>query len=362
MNRIYSLTIFTLCLLLFTSCELEETIDDAFVSDVDVPDTFSIDIPDALSSDIGTLSGRSSGDGDGIIEGNEIYESLRYYIHFGEQAAEIIETSLSIAAVLENSTLLRSINFTGEDGREKRMQLKDNVTKGGVNYAHEFTIIDEVTAQQALQLLWNNNPVEGISILRPFYLDQTAHADIPGVFMRIDYSENSLLYDASMTVSMVGMDPVENGDIDNIKMFVGKKGDVVEVIGNSNHPNLTILDENFTGGRNYAFVGRGNQVSNLGVIKLALPPSGTDRANILSDYSVFNVLESEILSVVDLSDATIDEILAEAQSPAFFNENGFITSGVNNQPVNFDNTFVDLTGMEPFIPNDIKNLSVAFIQ
>ncbi len=74
---------------------------------------------------------------------------------------------------------------------------------------------------------------------------------------------------------------------------------------------------------------------------------------LLETYSVYDVLASEIQSVVNLSQATIDGILVDAQSPVYFNETGFSTSGVNNQPSDLSNSLVDLSEMNPFVPNDM---------
>ena len=344
---------------LLVSCSDDEEVRSA----IDIPSTFSVDIPTPISSNTGSLSGRTSGDGDGVIEGNEIYESVRHFIYLGEQSAEIIEFTLFIAVALENENV-RSFTFIGDDDqREKRLEITENVTREGVNYQYEMTMVDTENEDKALQLLWNTDPaVSGVAIMQPYNLDRTDTEVDQNAFFRIDYTEDHSDYDAAMTVSISGATVVENGDIDNLKMFVGKRGDIVEVMGNSNHPNVTIIDNNFTGGRNYAFVGRGDESNDLGVVKLALPPSNTPTDDVLVDFSVFSVLEAEIQSAGVSDQVIIDAILVEALSPAYFNNNGFITSGPDNKPMDFSDEFVDLTGMNPFVPNDIKNLTLSFIQ
>ncbi len=328
---------------------------------ISIPDQFTIDIPEPISSNTGSPSGRTTGDGDGIVEGNEIYESLRGFIHIGDQSAQILKFTLVVAAALETSNV-SSITFSSDDdNREKRLDLTENVTRGGVTYAYEMTMFDVADNEQALQLLWNTAPTEGLGILRPFYVDRSRDDD-EDAYIRIDYSEDHPDYEATMTVTISGVEPVENGDIDNLKMFVGKNGDIVEVMGNSNHPDIVILDDNFTGGRNYAFVGRGDDAADLGVVNLALPPSSITTDDVLTDYSVFTVLEDEIQSAGLTDQTIIDAILVNAHSPAYFNNSGFITSGTDNKPASFSDSFVDLSGMSPFVPNDIKNLSIGFIQ
>ncbi|MEP1034987.1 hypothetical protein [Ekhidna sp.] len=336
--------------------------DDEVTSSIDIPAQFSVDIPQPISANAGGLSGRTSGDGDGVIEGDEIYESLRHFIKIGEGSAEIVELTLLVAVALEVQNI-RTFTFESEDdNREKRIDLVEGVTRGGVAYDYEMTMIDVADNEMALQLLWNTDPVEGVAILKPYNINRDEQTDEPNAFVRIEYSEDDATYDATMTVSIAGIQPVDNGDIDNMKMFVGKKGDIVEVMGNSNHPNIEIVDPNFTGGRNYAFVGRGDESTDLGVIKLALPPSSTTTSDVLEDFSVFAVLEAEINAVANLDQSIIDAILAEALSPAYFNNDGFITSGTDNKPASFDAAFVDLSGMNPFVPNDIQNLEIDFIQ
>ncbi|MEO1254407.1 MAG: hypothetical protein AAFY41_05915 [Bacteroidota bacterium] len=347
-----------LSLSILVSCSDDEEVS----SSIDVPSTFSVDIPQPISSNTGPLSGRTSGDGDGVIEGDEIYESVRGFIYLGEQSAEILEFALTLGATLESQNI-RSFTFDSEDdNREKRIDITDGVTRGGVSYEYEMTVVDTENEEKAIQLLWNTSPVSGVAILRPYNIDRTDEEADEDAFFRIDYTEDHPDYDAAMTVSIAGIETVENGDIDNLKMFAGKKGDIVDVMGNSNHPDITIVDENFTGGRNYAFVGRGDESTDLGVVKLALPPSATNTADVLDAYSVKAVLESEIDAVINLDQETIDAILAEALSPAYFNNNGFLTSGPDNKPASFSDAFVDLSGMNPFVPNDIKNLTLDFIQ
>ena len=356
--RVLKLSIALLSLGFFIACSSDEEPN----VDIPVPEQFSVDIPSAISSNTGSLSGRTSGDGDGVIEGDEIYESLRYFIHIGEQSAEIVEFTLQVGAVLSANNV-RSFRYDGEDdGREKRIDLNEDVTRGGVNYEYEMTMVDTENEDLALQVLWNTNPVSGLAILNPYHLDRTDLDADESAFLRIDYTEDHADYEAAMTVSIAGVVAVENGDIDNLKLFVGKNGNIVEVMGNSNHPNINIIDEDYTGGRNYAFVGGGDESTDLGVVKLALPPSDVDTDDVLVDYSVYAVLEAEINAVAEgyFTEEEINEILAEAGSPAFFNSDGFIQSEI--KPDSFSDEFVDLTGMNPFIPNDIKNLSIDFVQ
>lgn len=358
--KILKLSSLALLLLLFvgiTSCsedEIEERV-------VDIPDKFSVDIPSSISNSTGGLNDRVAGDGDGIIEGEEIYAALPHFIRLGEASAEIVEATLIIGAVLETLGINSFETDESDDGRSKRFDINENVTRGGVDYQFELTMTDVEDGELGLQLLWNSDSaVEGVGILRPYYIDRIENEDIDA-YVRINYSEDDPIYDATMTVSISGVETVDEGDIDNLKMFVGRTGDIVDVIGNSNHPNVTLIDEDFEGGRNYAFVGRGDDANNLGVVKLALPPSSVDTEDVLLTYSVYNVLEEEINAAIDLDESIIEAILAEAGSPAYFDADGFISSG-DTRPDGFTEDFVNLEGANPFVPVQIRDLTISFLQ
>jgi len=265
-----SLLLLVFAMLVATSCsEDEEEINNP----IEIPEQFAVDIPSSISNNTGGLNGRTTADGDGIIEGNEIYAALPHFIHLGEESAEIVEVTLQIGAILSINNV-RSLTFDGEDdGREKRIDINENVTRGGVSYEYEMTLVDTEEEELALQVLWNTAPVSGVAILKPYNLDRTDVDAVESAFLRIDYTEDHADYEAAMTVSIAGIATVDNGDIDNLKMFVGKNGDIVEVMGNSNHPEITIIDPDFEGDRNYAFVGRGDESTNLGVVNLWLPES-----------------------------------------------------------------------------------------
>ncbi|MEP1094233.1 MAG: hypothetical protein ABJG78_03950 [Cyclobacteriaceae bacterium] len=352
--------IFLLSSLIFLSnCGSDDSVN---TDSIIIPNSFTVDVPSSISSNTGALSGRTNGDGDGFIEGDEIYESLRGFIYVAEESAEIVEFVLDVAEELEKAEVT-SFTFTGEeDGREKRISLAQNVTKGGATFQFEMTVFDTENEDQALQLVWSANPIEGIAIINPYHLERTGGAN-PETFIRISYSENLFGYQEGMQVQIAGLEAEENGDIDNMALFVGRNGEEVDVIGNSNHPNLVIVDEGFIGGRAYAFVGRANETTNIAVVDLALPPSSaSSTTDLFEDYSVFSVLEEEIESAGIVDQTTIDAILVEAQSPAYFDATGFVTSGEANKPLDFSAIFVDLTGLTPFVPSEVQNLKISFVQ
>ena len=342
------------------SCVEDEPIQEPV--EVEFPESFSVDIPPSISSSrTGGLNGRLEGDGDGIIEGHDIYQSVPFFINIADESGKIIEFIVVIGKALETYQVTTYNFVSDDDGREKNITINHNVTKGGVDYEYEMLVYDVTDDALALQMLWNTNPVDGVAILQPYNIDRVKNVDAPNAMLKIEYSENDSDYDATMLVSISGLVTVDNGDIDNLKLFAGKKGDIVEVRGNSNHPNVHIIDPNFIGGRNYAFVGRGDEVNNIGVLNLALPPSSVSTEEVFTNYNVHDVLQDEINTVANLDQAIIDEILRETHSPAYFNETeGFITSGVGNEPSGFSSTFIDLSELVPFAPISIRDLEINF--
>lgn len=342
------------------SCVEDEPLQEPI--EVVFPESFSVDIPESISSSAkGGLNGRLEGDGDGIIEGNEIYQSVPFFINIADESGNILEFILVVGRVLETYQVTSYDFVSDDDGREKNITINHNVIKSGVDYEYEMLVYDVTDNALALQLLWNTNPVNGVAILQPYNIDRVKNVNTPNAMLKIEYSESDTDYDATMLVSISGLVTVENGDIDNLKLFAGKKGDIVEVRGNSNHPNVQIIDPNFTGGRNYAFVGRGDEVNNIGVINLALPPSSVTTEQVFTDYNVHDVLQAEINVVANLDQAIIDQILREAHSPAYFNETvGFITSGVGNEPSGFSSAFIDLSELVPFAPISVRDMEINF--
>ena len=101
----------------------------------------------------------------------------------------------------------------------------------------------------------------------------------------------------------------------------------------------------------------------MGVAKVALPPSAVDsNEGLFEEFSVLAVFEEELMSVGVTDQDLIDAILINAAAPAFFiGEEGFVSSGLNvpDIPV-FNNSFIDLSFLTPFVPRDVRDLNVTF--
>ena len=92
--------------------------------------------------------------------------------------------------------------------------------------------------------------------MNPYHIDRREDEELADTFLRIEFGQGKNDYPAFMEVSITGFPPEEDDDefLDNMKMFVGADGDIVEVYGNANFPSLQFIDPNFSEGRNYAFV------------------------------------------------------------------------------------------------------------
>ena len=183
-----------------------------------------------------------------------------------------------------------------------------------------------------------------------------------------------------MIVEIAGLPlPDENTNpfaVETLKMFVGKKGDVIDVIGNSNHPNARFNPYDYeTKGFNWAFVASGNENSDIAVAEVGLPRSSdnlTSRTAILEDNSIKNVLTREMTNFVVALYASIgitlqpDEIAAyitpylkNADAPGYFNSNGFVSGGVAPNS-NYGELETRIEVLVPYNPVDISNLAIDF--
>ena len=220
-----------------------------------------------------------------------------------------------------------------------------------------------------------------LPVFKPYNLNRDQHADAPNAIGRIEYSEKGINdYDAYMIVEMAGL-PLPSAAsqpyaVESMKMFVGKKGQIVDVIGNSNHPNakFNFLD-NETKGFDWAFVASGNTSTNIAVAEVGLPPSSadiSDRSAILVDNSIKKVLTREMTNYLVAAYATIgitlrpDEIanyltpyLKNADAPGYFNGNGFVKGGTAPNG-SYSELESRINLLAPYNPVEIRDLQIEF--
>lgn len=351
--------------LLLSSCE--QNPGPGLNEDSILPDQFGIDIPDAISFEASQFKSKSVEP----INGNIIYNHLASFIHVGESGAEIVGDIIKGIAIYEINKPM-SFSFNGDDdGRVKNLDVTEDSYFDGVTWEFELTITDaesegNADGGMALQIFWNRSPRAGIAILKPFNIDRDHDANLPDAVFRIDYTEDSDRgYDAHMMVAVSGLpvlDPLENPySMGTLKMFVGKKGDVVDVYGNSDHPNATFF--NSDSGFNWAFVASGDDNLNIGVAEVGLPASNLDepsRAVLLDTYSIKNVFTEQIYEVwPNISPESVETFLLNTSPPGYFDNHGFVKGG--ESPSNDYTLLADrLQSLSPYNPKEVANMTIVF--
>lgn len=356
--------------ILLFSCE--ENQDVKSQEDI-LPQKFSVDIPSSISSEVAggrrASLGRVSSDS---LNGDLIYLQLRTFIAVGQASSKIVEGIINGIRIYKINRVISLTYISDDDHRTKNLVVTADATFENTTWDYQLTVTDADSQSQpdggkALQIFWNNStPIEGIAIIKPYNCDRTKNANAGETMVRIDYSEMGTLgYDAQMEVRISGLplpSPLQDAyAMNTLRMFAGKKGDVVDVFGNSNHPNAVLFSKE--AGFNWAFVAAGNEAKNIGVAEVGLPPSSlnsSDRNVLLKQYSIKNVFTNGITSVWPNIDQTLlAKYLANTSAPGYFNQGGFIAGGVS-PGADWDALASRLTSMSPYNPKEISALNVTF--
>ena len=363
---------------LFASCEnndVEPQKQDYGI----LPERFKVDIPSSISKDV---SMTKSGQEDDTLSGDEIYEHLTNFIAIGEGAADIVEAVIWSIAVHKIDQVKLLTYVSDEDGREKRLVVTPDVEFDGRKWEYQLTISDVLLEGNAdkgvgMQVFWNKSKIAGICLIKPSNLNQKDDGDAKDAMFSIEYIEEEKFgYEAHMIVEISGMpltkDPFA---VDNLKMFVGKKGDMVDVYGNSNHPNAKFNYHGKESGFNWAFVASGHDTKDIGIAEVGLPASNADinsRKAILEDNSVKSVLSNEITAFfveeykqkgITLKPEEVATYIApylkNADAPGFFNKQGFVQSATS-PGADYDELATRIKDLTPYNPKAISELSVDF--
>ena len=333
-----------------------------------LPESFSVDIPDAISRSGATNARMADVD---TIKGNDIYEHLGNFIAIGESAAEIVEDIIySIATYQINRPMILTYQ-SDEDQRSKTLRVQEKIMFESQEWDYSLTITDSDSegnpdGGKAIQIFWNLHPLKGVALLKPYNIDRLNDEGLGNAIFRIDYSETGEHgYDAHMIVSIAELPlPTPLKDpfaMSTLKMFVGKKGDIVDVYGNSNHPNATF----FTGstGFNWAFVASGNEKQDIGVAEVGLPPSMLDepgRKILLEYYSIKDVFTREIYQLwPNIPEDDVQAFLYNTAAPGYFNQNGFISGGTSPGS-EYDPLVKRLDQLSPYNPKQVSQLTINF--
>lgn len=351
----------------FHQCKKDEDPQPLPTQESALPANFKVDIPSSLSN-ISNSNKRTNGD---TLKGEDIYQNLNTFIYIGEASAQLVE-DIIMAIGAHGINHAMSISFVSDDDqRTKNLVVVENTTFENKTWEFELTVTDAASegnadGGKALQVFWNRNPVDGISILKPFNIDRVKNNQDSTVMYRVDYSETGLNeYEKYMIVAIDDItmpNPLTNPfAISTLKMFVGKNGNIINIYGNSNHPfaNFHSTEPGF----NWAFVASGKEAEDIGVAEVGLPPSSLDetsRTVLLKTYSIKNVLTDYITYLwPSINQSQLASYLQNAQAPGYFDTNGFVQGGTSpgNQ---YNELETQIAALTPYNPKDILNLSISF--
>ena len=127
----------------------------------------------------------------------------------------------------------------------RRSLVRQRVSLDSKNYRYQIDIADE-DETRAAQLFWNIDPIEIIALLKPYDINRSEDEALANVFYRIEYSEDDPIYAESMWIAITNLP--ESLGLDNLQIFAGTNGEVIDVFGNSNHPNILLFDESSSDG------------------------------------------------------------------------------------------------------------------
>ncbi len=365
----YSFAALLVGILFFTACENTFNNGPGLEDENSIlPEQLTVEIPAALLADASALKGAPVVD---TLKGREIYGHLRFFIHTGDYAAQIVR-HIIYGIRRYNIDQVKTVTYESEDdGRIKNLVVVEGPEFDGRTWEYGLTITDaesegEEDGGKGMQVFWNKNPKEGISVIKPYNLDRTLEREMAKAMFRIDYSgAGELGYEHHMIVSIAGMPAIDPllapFAMDGMKMFAGKTGDFVDVYGNSSHPNAKFLTEKV--GYNWAFVASGSGVEDAAVVELGLPLStvdSEDRSVLLEENSIYNVLYNEVKTIwPHASDEILEAWLTNTEAPGFFDRSGFIQGGEapGDQFLPLMERIVDLS---PYNPKSIANLEINF--
>ncbi len=354
--------------LLFIACEKNPAVEPQ--ADI-LPSQFGIDIPNSLSNQ--NPAGRIAGGrvSEDVLQGNDIYEHLATFVWVGESAAQIVDEVITAIRKHNIDRVLTLSYESDDDGRVKNLVVVENPEYDGVVYEYGLTITDAELENDhdggyAMQIFWNREPVKGVAIIKPANLDVLHDADEGEAMVKIEYNSDSPLgYDAHMIVTIANLtldEPTDNPySMRSMKMFVGKSGNIIDVYGNSSHPNARFFTNDT--GFNWAFVGSADEDAGLSVVEVGLPPNNldsSDRDVILGDYSIKNVFTEQIYAAFpNITQDMIDLYLMNTAAPGYFTNEGFVAGGTPPSGLwqHLEPRLQDLT---PYNPAMIANLQIDF--
>lgn len=363
--------------MLFTACDKDT--DEPIPADNNesssiLPARFGVDIPSSLSAEPGTVKSGllKSAQEEDDFSGNEIYQNLNTFIAVGESASELVDTIMHTIITDEINQPMTFSYLSDEDLRTKNLIVAEEASYDGKTYDYSLKItdaVDEVNEDKgiAMMVYWSLQPTKGVAILKPYNINRIENPEANDAIYKIEYTEEGNNdYDSYMIVSIANLPLPANEPyaINSLKMFAGKKGEYIDVYGNTNHPKATFFTDNE--GFDWAFVASSIEDSNLGVAEVGLPPvdlNTSDRNKILKDYSIKQVFTNEInnyfmaeLGIKPDADYLASR-LSNADAPGYFDVDGFIQSGTAPNE-NYEAIANRIEALAPYNPFEVQNLTI----
>jgi len=369
--------------LLFTACEMDHLKPKSEYGIL--PERFKVDIPNALSN-TNFKSTTFKGTEADTVNGNMIYGNLNTFIAVGEAAADIVVASIWAIHFYEIEDVIFLSYTSDEDKRVKNLEVIKDVEFRNRTWEYQMIITDAESEGNddggiGMEIFWNTDPIEGIALFKPYNLNRKDKEMGPDAIAAIEYSEKGTGdYETYMIIEIAGL-PVEGIKyelfaVETLKMFVGKKGECVDVYGNSNHPNMQFNpNDDEAIGFNWAFVASGNDSKDIAVAEVGLPFSTADidsRGEILVGNSIKKVLTRELTNYVvseyakfgltlnpDEVAALLAPYLRNADAPGYFNADGFVQGG-SAPGSEYEILESNIEEQVPYNPLTISNLEISF--
>ncbi len=344
------------------SCEELSIEPDTQIADQSFPTDINLELPSAISSSEILKSYK-------VLSAAGIHNYLRNFVDIGYQTIEVINSSYQrINAVVPQGA--SEFTYTGLDGKTKLVSIANNVLVDSVLWDYRMEVYNNSFANLALQIFWNAETTEQLIFCNLNLLNQYKMEDHPNAIITIEYNSElgTKSYESSVFIGVSGLTISEQNPYapNNIKLFFGINNQIIDFIGSSNNPNTTLYNTSLKG-KNWSFRGKTDVTKNLAVLELALPDTELDiEENLMLNFSLKNVILQELRTEYNYVGFTDEEVLsdrnidiANIESPAYFNSEGFQGSGTG-----IPSEYLHLTDFEiltPFIPLLVKNYEVAFI-
>ena len=355
MKKIHLIFVSLLTLgILFSSCSKHRS-NDVVPDNVKVKLSDAISVPDLDKKDLTLLD---------TISGRDLYQELRTLIFIGDFASDLIEGALQSIKLYNIDKPMQFSYISDDDNTAKSVIVSSNATFENELWDYSLIITNE-QKQKGFELFWNMNPLKVVAILNPGAYNVNVLL-MRAAMIRVDYSESNPEYDRTMMIRIAQMDSITRKYMKSMKMFLGQNGSVIDFYGNTIHPSAYIMDPDHAGGLSWSFKGRNNTKLDIAVAKCALPPvtlPSAEMSTLWSTYAMDAVLQTDIEAVyVGATPGEIEPYLANARGLAYFSgPAGFVGSGSTLPEIDgFTNAFIDLTGLEPWAPDDVFRMSIGW--